>query len=233
MFWQEDDQKDTVTTSEKVVDVCYRIECRQIPASHADELAQALYGALPWLQAEKAAGIHQIHGAESANGWQRPADDALIHLSKRTRMQIRLPVERIEDAGELVGKQLDIAGYPLRVGKMSVKPINPLSTLFARYIAVPEGESEEQFLQKVVDELAGEDIHVRKLLCGRSHRFVVQAQTIFTRSLMVADLDKLASVKLQERGLGTLHHYGCGIFVPHKGIKAVGDTEEKSHFSGV
>ena len=37
---------------------------------------------------------------------------------------------------------------------------------------------------------------------------------------------------LQETGVGLHRHYGCGIFIPHKGIKAVGETEDKSHFSG-
>jgi hypothetical protein len=49
---------------------------------------------------------------------------------------------------------------------------------------------------------------------------------------MIADLDKSSSLALQEAGIGPHRHFGCGIFVPHKGIKAVGETEDKSHFSG-
>ena len=232
MFWQEDDKKDTISTSDRVVDVSYKIECRQIPTCHASELQQALYEALPWIKDEPEVGVHQIHGATSGNGWERPPDGELIHLSKRTRMNLRVPTARIGDASELVGKTLDICGYQLIVGKMSTRQINPLSTIFSRYIVVPDGYSEDQFLQWVVEELKARNIPARKLLPGISHDISIHGETVSTRSLMIADLDKGASVALQEAGLGPHRHYGCGIFLPHKGIKAVGEQEDKSHFSG-
>jgi CRISPR-associated protein Cas6 len=232
MFWQEDDKQDVVTTSNAVVDLNFKIECRQIPTCHAWELSQALYEALPWIKDEPEVGIHQIHGATSGNGWERPPDGELIHLSRRTRMTLRVPASRVADASELVGETLDICGYQLVVGAMTAKQINPLSTIFSRYVVVPEGHSEDQFLQWVVEQLAERGIRVRKMLCGKSHDIVANGETIATRSLMIADLDKKASVELQEVGLGPCRHYGCGIFLPHKGIKAVGETEDKSHFSG-
>ena len=232
MFWQEDDKKDDITTSGKVVDLSYRIDCKQIPTCHAEELSQALYAALPWLKNEPEAGIHQIHGAASGNGWERPADGELIYLSKRTRMQLRVPTSRIDDASELVGKTLDIAGHAVAVGKMVTKQIDPFSTIFSHYIAVSASMNEEDFLQWIVDDLKSRDLAVRKLLCGIGHTFEVNGEKIETRSLMIADLDKPSSVALQEVGIGPHRHFGCGIFVPHKGIKAVGETEDKSHFSG-
>jgi hypothetical protein len=42
----------------------------------------------------------------------------------------------------------------------------------------------------------------------------------------------LARQALQETGLGPGRHLGCGIILPHKGIRAVGDSEDKSHFTG-
>ena len=232
MFWQEDNKRDTVSTSEKVVDVSYRIECKQVPTCHHWELSQALYEALPWIKDEPEVGVHQIHGATSGNGWERPPDGELIHLSKRTRMNLRVPTSRIEDAEQLVGQTLDLCGYQVGIGQMSTKQINPLSTIFSRYIVVPDGYSEDQFLQWVADELSARNIPARKLLCGISHDIVANGKTISTRSLMIADLDKATSIALQEVGLGPHRHYGCGIFIPHKGIKAVGEQEDKSHFSG-
>jgi len=233
MFWQEDSKKDDVSTSDKVVDLSYKIDCKQIPTCHAWELSEALHGILPWLKDEQEAGIHQIHGATSGNGWLRPADGELIHLSKRTRMNLRVPVSRIDDAKELEGKALDIMGHLIKVGQMSVKPISPLSTIFARYVVVPEGASEDDFLYWINDELTARNIRVRKLLCGIGHEFEANGEIIETRSLMIADLDKASSVALQEVGLGPHRHLGCGIFMPHKGIKAVGEQEDKSHFSGI
>lgn len=232
MYWQDDDKQDAVSAPEKVIDLHYKIDCKQIPTSHAWELSQALYKALPWIKEEREFGIHQIHGAASGNGWERPPDGELIHLSKRTRMHLRVPAHRVDDANALVGQTLDVAGYPVAVGKVVTKPIDPFSTLFARYIAISPGMTEDDFLQWVVGEMKARDIQVRKLLCGMSHEIDANGKSIETRSLMIADLDKISSVALQEVGLGAHRHLGCGIFIAHKGIKAVGETEDKSHFTG-
>jgi CRISPR-associated protein Cas6 len=232
MFWQEDDKKNDISTSDKVVDLSYKIDCKQIPTCHAWDLSQALYEVLPWLKDEPEVGIHQIHGATSGNGWQRPPDGELIHLSKRTRMNLRVPMSRIGDANALVGKTLDVLGYTVTVGQMTSKPISALSTIFSRYIVVQDGMNEDEFLRWIVDELKARDIQARKLLCGMGHEFEANGESIETRSLMIADLDKLSSVALQEVGIGPHRHLGCGIFMPHKGIKAVAETEDKSHFTG-
>lgn len=232
MYWQEDDKKNDITTSDKVVDVSYRVESKQIPTCHAWELSQSLYETLPWIKDEPEAGIHQIHGAASGNGWERPADGELIHLSRRTRMHLRIPVARVDQANELVGKTLDVAGHSITVGEMATKSIDPFSTLFARYIVTSAEMSEDDFLCWVVDELKSRDIQARKLLCGLGHEFEANGENIKTRSLMIADLDKSTSIALQEKGIGPHRHFGCGIFIPHKGIKAVGEAEDKSHFTG-
>ena len=232
MFWQEDDKKNEISTSDKVVDLHYKIDCKQIPTCHAWDLSQALYQALPWIKDEPEVGIHQIHGAASGNGWERPPDGELIYLSKRTRMHLRVPVSRKDDANELVGKRLDVAGHSVTISNMTSKQIDPFSTIFARYIVVSPGMSEDDFLQWVADELKARDIQARKLLCGIGHEIEAAGEKIETRSLMIADLDKVTSIALQEAGIGPHRHLGCGIFIAHKGIKAVGEAEDKSYFSG-
>ena len=42
---------------------------------------------------------------------------------------------------------------------------------------------------------------------------------------MIADLDSDPSVKIQQYGLGEGKLLGCGIFLPHKGIKSLNVTE--------
>lgn len=232
MYWQEDDKKNDISTSDKVVDLSYKIDCKQIPTCHAWELSQALYQALPWIKEESEVGVHQIHGATSGNGWERPPDGELIHLSKRTRMHLRVPAACIDAAKQLVGQTLDVSGHSVLVGQMTSKLIDPFSTIFARYIVLQKGMDEDAFLEWVVNEMTDRGMQARKLLCGMGHKFEANGEMIETRSLMIADLDKLSSVKLQEVGIGLHRHMGCGIFVPHKGIKAVGETEDKSHFSG-
>ena len=233
MLWEEDDkQTGEFVVPDRVVDLSFKINCRQIPTMHALELAEALYEVLPWIEQDPEIGIHQIHGAATGNGWERPPDGELMHLSKRAKMHLRVPGERIDDARQLSGETLDIAGYPVEIGDSSVKLLNPLQTIFARYIIGPQDLDEDGFLQWMVDELKQRDISVRKMLCGIGHTITTAEGDFETRSVMIADLDKATSLNLQESGIGPGRHFGCGIFLPHKGIRAVGETEDKSHFTG-
>ena len=127
MYWQEDDKKNDISTSDQVVELHYKTDCEQIPTCHAWELSQALYQALPWIKEESEVGVHQIHGATSGNGWERPPDGELIHLSKRTRMHLRVPAERIDAAKQLVGQTLDVSGHSVLVGQMTSKLIDPFA----------------------------------------------------------------------------------------------------------
>ncbi len=233
MLWEDEDKQNKEdVVPDDVVDLSFRIRCKQIPTMHAYELAQAMYKVLPWIEAAPEIGIHQIHGATTGNGWERPPDGELMHLSKRAKMHLRVPKEKIEDAKQISGETLDIAGYTVEVGEASVKLLNPVQTIFSRYIIGPGELDEDQFVDWLVDELKLRDIHVRKMLCGIEHTISTPDGDIETRSVMIADLDKATSLSLQETGVGPGRHLGCGIFLPHKGIRAVGETEDKSHFTG-
>jgi len=135
MYWQEEQQEDSRRESKQVVDIVYRIQCRMLPMDHAHTLSEAIHTALPWFGEERDAGLHLIHGADSGNGWSRPEGaDALLLLSRRTRLQLRVPIERLDDALALSGQSLDIGGHELIVGEGSSRPLNPNSTLYARYM---------------------------------------------------------------------------------------------------
>lgn len=230
MFWNDEtDSKPGFVVSDDVVDLGFRLNCPTLPLDHAHALSTALLEELPWLAEEPHAGLHLIHGAASGNGWYRPEDTGseLLHLSKRTRMRLRLPRHRLDDARELVGKKLDVSGHQLEVGKSEVFLLSSLSTLFARYVITDEAKDETRFLEEAAQQLQAIDIPCRKMLGGISHRMVFPDGDIFTRSLMVADLEPEQSVRLQQIGLGEGRTIGCGLFIPHKGIKAVKETDEK------
>jgi hypothetical protein len=78
---------------------------------------------------------------------------------------------------------------------------------------------DEEFLQKAVAELKKLNIPPRKLLSGKTQSFITPDQEITTRSLLVADLEPMEAIRLQETGIGAGRLLGCGLFVPHKGIK--------------
>jgi CRISPR-associated protein Cas6 len=224
MFWSEDsDAIKEFTVPDDVVDLSFSITCPTLPVDHACALATRLREALPWLEEEEQAGIHLIHGAASGNGWYRPeaTPNAVLHLSRRARMRLRLPRHRIDDARELSGKTLDISGHALVVGKSEVHYFSALPTLFSRYVMTRASADEEEFLEQSLQGLKALDIECRKLLCGITHTLDFPGGAVFTRSLMVADLTPEHSIRLQQRGLGQGRKIGCGLFIPHKGIKPV------------
>ena len=227
MFWEEEkDENSPYVVPDDVVDITYGIDCKCLPLDHAFSFSNAIRAALPWMDAEQRAGIHLIHGAESGNGWMRPEDteNELLHLSKRSRMTLRVPGHRIADAEILVGQTLDIDGYALKVGKSKIKLFSTLPTQFARYVVIPSSvdqEDESAFMKYAADELQALGIRVRKLLCGRANKLRHPDGDLYTRSVMLADLDVDEAVRLQQQGVGEHRMIGCGLFIPHKGIKAV------------
>lgn len=222
MFWQEVKENERYVVPDDVVDVVYNIQCRCLPVDHAWALSQAISAALPWFADEPEAGLHPIHVADSGNGWMRPAaPDALLQLSRRTRLMLRLPKRRIEDAGKLTGQTLDVGGNAMKVEKATVRPLSPITTLFSRYIVSAEGMDEAAFMREAQAQLAGMKIRPKKMLCGIERVIATPDRRIHTRSLMLADLAAEESVKLQQRGLGPGRTLGCGLFLPHKDIREV------------
>ena len=97
MHWEESTSAEEYAIPDTIVDAVFDISCRSLPVDHSYALSQAIQCALPWFAHE--AGLHLIHVAGSGNGWRRPDDPrALLHLSRRTKLALRIPKERIADA---------------------------------------------------------------------------------------------------------------------------------------
>lgn len=217
MYWNEETSKESFTVPEDIIDLYFRISCPTLPVDHAWTLVQAIQQHLPWFLQEPRAGLHLIHGAESGNGWERPeAQGALLHLSKRTPLILRLPAELADTAGKLVGQTLDIAGHPMVIQGSRQKPLAMTRFLYARHIAADRDMPEELFIAWAVDELKQMGLRFKKILCGKSHTLETPDGPIHTRSLMVAELSYEDAVTLQEQGLGPYRTLGCGLFLPQK-----------------
>jgi len=77
---------------------------------------------------------------------------------------------------------------------------------------------------RLITERGGTALHVmgitpKKMLCGIEHRLRTPDGPLRTRSLMLAELSPDESRRLQEQGLGSFRHLGCGLLLPHKGIQ--------------
>ena len=229
MYWQDSkDRKDQFVVPDDIVDLSFKVQCRQLPLDHAYNLSKAIQDELPWITNEPQAGIHLIHGAESGNGWIRPQDpNALLILSRRTRFTLRLPKQKVEAAEQLAGKRIRVGIHELVLSQPQEKLLSSHTTIFARYIATDYLTDEQAFLDQVAELLSDEGIQARKMISGRAHVLRMPEKDLATRSLMIADLDVEDSIHLQQHGLGSGRKVGCGLFLPHKGIDAVGQSQEK------
>jgi CRISPR-associated protein Cas6 len=208
-----------------IVDAVFAIACRSLPVDHAYALQQAIQDALPWFAQEPRAGLHTVHGAASGSGWMRPEGaDALLQLSHRARLALRLPRHRLEDAAALLGRTLQVAGWPLHVEKMALRPLSRITTLFSRCVVL-DALDEAAFVIAATGELGALGIKPASMVCGRVTPVATPAGTHQSRSLMLAGLTREQSLLLQQSGLGAGRKLGCGLFIPHKDI---GDLQSRS-----
>jgi CRISPR-associated protein Cas6 len=209
-----------------IVDAVFAISCRSLPVDHAYALSQAIQAALLWFAQEPGAGLHTVYGAASASGWMRPEGaDALLQLSHRAKLALRLPRHRLDDAAALLGRTLQVAGWPLRVDRLSLRPLSRITTLFSRCVVLAAAGDEPAFLAAAAGELGALGINPGIMLCGRVTPVATPAHTYHARSLMVAGLTPEQSLALQQHGLGAERMLGCGVFIPHKDI---GDLRSRS-----
>ena len=209
-----------------VVDAVFAIACRTLPVDHAYALQQAIQEALPWFAEEPLAGLHTVHGAASGSGWMRPEGaDALLQLSHRARLVLRLPRHRLDDAAALLGRTLQVAGRPLRVDRITLRPLSRITTLFSRCVVLAAEGDEAAFVAAAAGELGALGINPATMLCGRVTPVTIPTRTYRARSLMLAGLAVEQSLLLQKTGLGAERKLGCGLFIPHKDI---GDLRSRS-----
>lgn len=203
----------------EIVDAVFSISCRSLPVDHAFALSQAIQAALPWFADEPHAGLHTVHGAASGSGWMRPEGaDAMLQLSHRARLALRLPRRRLDDAGALVGRTLQVAGWPLRVDRIALRPLSRITTVFSRCVVLAAAGDEAAFLAAAAGELGALGVSTGRMVCGRVTPVATPGRTYQTRSLMLAGLTPEQSLALQAQGLGAERKLGCGLFIPHKDI---------------
>ena len=227
MFWNDEETINSYTVPDKVIDVSFKVKCKQIKLDHAWSLTNAIESILPSIKNEPQLSIQHIYIPQSGNGWTRSDDfdSEVIQLSRRTRVKIRIPTNRLDEILSLSGKTILVDGEALTFGQAEEFFLSTITTIISRHVYIPHTEdSEEEFLRLAQQQIQSMGIKVRKMLCGKSHKLKTPTGLIMTRSLMITDITPEESVLLQEHGIGEYYHYGCGVFIPQKAITAVNES---------
>ena len=199
--------------SSLMVDVVFSLEDATLGDDHADALSLAVRRALPWLDAEAEAGILPLSGLARGNG--------VRFVGRRSRLALRLPIHRTASADSLVGATLDLGGVELKVGSSSVRPLFPArGVVHSHLVSVGTGD-EIEFLARCTHLLAERGLKPQ-LITGKAHELRSAQGVVRGFSLMLHGLAAAESLAVQEAGLGAHRALGCGIFLPHKSVVAVG-----------
>jgi CRISPR-associated protein Cas6 len=196
-----------------MVDVVFSLEEGTLGDDHAAALSLAIRRILPWFDEEVEAGILPLSGLAKGNG--------VRFVGRRSRLALRLPIHRVASADFLVGARLDLDGTALMVGTRSVRPLFPArGVVYSHFVSV-EADDEIEFLERCKSLLAARGLKPQ-LITGKARELRTAEGVVRGFSLMLHGLGAADSLAVQEAGLGAHRALGCGLFVPHKSVVAVG-----------
>jgi CRISPR-associated protein Cas6 len=204
----------TGEASARMVDVVFALEDGTLDDDHADALSLAVRRALPWFDDEPEAGILPISGMARGNG--------LRFVGRRSRLALRVPTHRGASADSLAGTRLDLHGVVLTVGASSIRQLFPARGVVYSPLVSVGIDDEIEFLARCKSLLAERGLKPQ-LISGKAGELRTAQGVVRGFSLMLHGLAAAESLAVQETGLGTHRVLGCGLFIPHKSVVAVGE----------
>ena len=129
------------------------------------------------------------------------------------QLKMRLPQSRVSLMLKLSGKRIEFGKSLVRFGVPEISLLKPCSSLYAKCVTINGCVTPDAFLDSLswrLDEMGiGGDIELgvrRRIRAGR--------RVIKGFALTLHGLSEDGSIALQEQGLGSHRHLGCGFFVP-------------------
>ena len=194
------------------LDLTFAVTGDMIDREYPYGLYRALAASLPWLDDEPSAGIHPMRGLTPCLGGR-------MMIGGRTRIVLRVPTQRTADCVRLQGAHLELPA-PLQIGTFTQRPLLPYPVLHSRLV-ITGADDEAAFVSDVMVGLEAHELDC-DIIVGKRGEIRVNGQTVTGFSLMLHGLSPQASLRAQERGIGKHRKLGCGLFVPHKSVAAVG-----------
>ncbi|MBI4989873.1 MAG: type I-MYXAN CRISPR-associated protein Cas6/Cmx6 [Rhodocyclales bacterium] len=194
-----------------MIDVSFEVRCERLPRDYGYSLFRALADELDWLEEDAGAGVHPLHGTASADG--------SLFLGRRARLMLRLSPERAGQALALAGARLAL-GSGLDIGPGRLRELMPFATVYSHFVSTGTAD-EAEFLGHAAAQLKAAGLP-ETMITGKAHAASTPEGDVRGFSLLLHGLSPAQSLAVQESGIGLGRKLGCGIFVPHKSVVAVG-----------
>lgn len=193
------------------LDLSYGVSGANLARDYPQPLYRALLQVAPWLEDEPHAGVHPLRGLT-------PCADSLL-IGGRAQLVLRVPLGRAGACGSLPGRTLALP-QPIQLGALRARDLLAYPVLHARLV-VTGAEDEAQFAADVARALAELGLICETIIGRRSALQLANRQTTGF-SLMLHGLSAADSLLAQTHGIGRHRKLGCGLFIPHKSVAAVG-----------
>jgi CRISPR-associated protein Cas6 len=128
-------------------------------------------------------------------------------------LRMRLPQSRVSRMLELAHRRLQVGSHRVRLGTPEISLLRHCSSLYAQCVAINGCTKPGVFLDALVWRLDEMGIAC-EIELGRRQRFRAGRRRVAGFALTLHDLSEEGSVALQEQGLGSHRHFGCGFFMP-------------------
>lgn len=176
-----------------------------LPCDHGQAMFRAISRLIP---EASSAGWLLVKDVRSA---RRPGGALQGILQAHLRM--RLPQSRVPLMLKLASRRLQVGSHPVRLGTPEILLLKSCSSLYAKCVVINGCTKPGVFLDALVWRLDEMGVAC-EVEMGRCRRFRAGWRVITGFALTLHDLSEEGSIALQEQGLGSHRHWGCGFFVP-------------------
>ncbi len=199
------------------VDVVFPLKGRLLPLDNGYLVYSALSRLCPNIHQLKDIAIHPIAGI--------PNSSKQLKLTKRSKLQIRIPIEQISLIYEfLVEQTFKIGESQFHIGIPEYKALTPASNLYSRLVIIRRCIEPQVFLEAAQRQLSSLGIRGNINLLQKQNGQLQCRQLVLKKKkgtfpvrgygVEVTDLSESDSIKLQQHGIGGKKKMMCGVFVP-------------------
>ncbi|MBD2667367.1 type I-MYXAN CRISPR-associated protein Cas6/Cmx6 [Richelia sinica] len=207
----------------KIINLVFPVQGTKLHADHNHRLLGSISEKIPQLHNLEGLAINTISGIPDKQG--------TIALTSSSRLYLRLPVEAIALVYPLVGQTLTIGEYQIKLGNPELQTLQSCESLKSRLVTIKGYTEPMSFLEAANRQLqaleiqanigipANEEGEPKRLTLKINKPDQKRSYTIVGFSVVVSDLTKKDSIKLQIHGLGGKRRLGCGVFYPNIQVK--------------